>query len=157
MKYSTESLRRRFSAVELRNKINTKYPIHWRADDVLLVLLRKLHSSEAKWLIRMVPKTYSPARVPEAPAMRRFHFLLPDILGFQNSFEAAVQLLQSPTIRRMPTRLCKPGEQLYRLHNASKVVPDSVSMSKRIEIPIRLLDHPLKTLNTLKARILGDF
>jgi hypothetical protein len=90
-----------------KNKMNTKYPSHRPADNVLSVLLRKLHSSEAKWLIRMVLKTYSPARVPEAPAMRRFHFLLPDILSFQNSFEAAVQLLQSPTIRRMSTRVCQ--------------------------------------------------
>jgi hypothetical protein len=30
-----------FSAVDLRNKINTKYPSHRRADDVLSVLLRK--------------------------------------------------------------------------------------------------------------------
>jgi DNA ligase-4 len=65
------------------------------------VLFRKLHSSEAKWLIRILLKTYGPARVPEALAMWRFHFLLPDILGFQK----AVQLLQSPTIGRMPARV----------------------------------------------------
>ena len=44
--------------------------------------------------------------------MRRFHFLLPDILGFQNSFKAAVQLLQSPTIRRMPIRVASDVEEL---------------------------------------------
>jgi DNA ligase-4 len=79
-----------FSAVDLRNKINTKYPSYRSVDNVLSVLLRKLYSSEAKWLIRMVFKTYSPARVPEVPAMRRFHFLLLDVLSFQNSFEAVV-------------------------------------------------------------------
>jgi DNA ligase 4 len=112
-----------FSAVDLRNKINTKYPSRRRADDVLSFLLRKLHSSEAKWLVRMVLKTYSPARVPEAPAMRRFHFLLPDILGFQNSFEVAVQLLQLPTIRRMPTRVANDVEELLKQSVAVNLRP----------------------------------
>jgi DNA ligase 4 len=112
-----------FSAVDLRNKINTKYPSHRPADNVLSVLLRKLHSSEAKWLIRMVLKTYSPARVPEAPAMRRFHFLLPDVLSFQNSFEAVVQLLQSPTIRRMPTRVAIDVEELLKQSIAVNLRP----------------------------------
>jgi len=103
-----------FSAVDLRNKIKTKYPSHRRADDVLSVLLHKLHSSEAKWLIRMMLNTYSPAQVLEALAMRRFHFLLPDILRFQNSFKTAVQLLQSPTIRLMPTRVASDVEELLK-------------------------------------------
>ncbi|KAH7146675.1 hypothetical protein B0J13DRAFT_524433 [Dactylonectria estremocensis] len=34
--------------------------------------------------------------------MSKFHFLLPDLLRFQNSIPAAVGLLGSPTIRHMP-------------------------------------------------------
>ena len=62
----------------------------------------------------MVLNTYSPAQVLEALAMRRFHFLLPDILRFQNSFKTAVQLLQSPTIRLMPTRVASDVEELLK-------------------------------------------
>jgi DNA ligase-4 len=131
-----------FSAVDLRNKINTKYPSRRRADDVLSFLLRKLHSSEAKWLIRMVLKTYSPARVPEAPAMRRFHFLLPDILGFQNSFEAAVQLLQSPTIRRMPTRVANDVEELLKQSVAVNLRPQiGVMVTQATHAKARSITH----------------
>jgi DNA ligase 4 len=79
-----------FSAVDLRNKINIKYSSHRPADNVLSILLRKLYSSEAKWLIRIMLKTYSLARVSEASAIRRFNFFLPDVLSFQNSFKAVV-------------------------------------------------------------------
>lgn len=53
-------------------------------------------------MIRMISKNYGPARVPEALVMSRFHFLLPDLLRFQNSIPAVVGLLGSPTIWHMP-------------------------------------------------------
>lgn len=44
-------------------------------------------------------------QIPEVLAMQRFHFLLPDLLGFQNSFEAAVKLLCGATVSRMPVQV----------------------------------------------------
>jgi DNA ligase 4 len=58
----------------------------------------------------MVSKTYRPVHVLEALASRRFHFLLPDLLRFQNWFEAAVKLLQDATVGQMPTRVAKKVE-----------------------------------------------
>lgn len=46
--------------------------------------------------------------------MQCFHFLLPDLLAFQNTFETAVKLLQRPTIRRMPARVTNDVEHLLR-------------------------------------------
>ncbi|KAH7127262.1 hypothetical protein EDB81DRAFT_907415 [Dactylonectria macrodidyma] len=51
-----------------------------------------------------VQMTYfrNPARVLETLVMSRFHFLLPDLLRFQNSIPAAIGFLDSTTIRHMP-------------------------------------------------------
>jgi DNA ligase-4 len=69
---------------------------------LLLRLFRRLRSSETKWIIRMLSKNYSPAQVPETLAMSEFHFLLPDLLRFQSTIHAAVDLLSASTIRCMP-------------------------------------------------------
>ncbi|KAH6881050.1 hypothetical protein B0T10DRAFT_580829 [Thelonectria olida] len=91
-----------FSSASLRERVTTKHGRLNRADDLLRKVFRVLQSSEAKWMIRMISKNYSPARVPETLVMSKFHFLLPDLLRFQNSIPAAVGLLDSPTIRHMP-------------------------------------------------------
>jgi DNA ligase-4 len=91
-----------FSSTSLRQRVTTKHGRLSRADDLIRKVFRVLQSSEAKWMIRMMSKNYSPARVPEALVMSRFHFLLPDLLRFQNSIPAAVGLLGNPTIRHMP-------------------------------------------------------
>ncbi|KFA48997.1 hypothetical protein S40293_09786 [Stachybotrys chartarum IBT 40293] len=93
-----------FSSASLREKVTKKHGRLSRADDLLAKIFRVLRSSECKWMIRMISKNYSPVRVPETLVMSRFHFLLPDLLRFQNSIPAAVELLGSPTIRHMPNQ-----------------------------------------------------
>jgi DNA ligase 4 len=94
-----------FSSVDLRKQVKAKYMEQILTNDVLSIIFRRLNSSEAKWMVRMVLKTYSQVHVPETLALQRFHFLLPDLLRFQNSFEAAVKLLQDATVRQMPTQV----------------------------------------------------
>ena len=60
----------------------------------------------------MILKNYIPVRVPETLAMHQFHFLLPDLLSFQNSFKAAVKLLDEPTIRCMPFRAVREADSV---------------------------------------------
>ncbi|KAH6871139.1 hypothetical protein B0T10DRAFT_533639 [Thelonectria olida] len=91
-----------FSSASLRERVTTKHGRLSRADDLLRKVFRVLQSSEAKWMIRMISKNYRPGRVPETLVISRFHFLLPDLLRFQNSIPAAVGLLDSPNIRHMP-------------------------------------------------------
>ncbi|KAH7114682.1 hypothetical protein EDB81DRAFT_873452 [Dactylonectria macrodidyma] len=91
-----------FSSANLRERVITKHGRSIRADEGLSKVFRVLQSSETKWMIRIISKNYSPARVPETLVMSRFHFLLPDLLRFQNSIPAAVGLLGSPTIWHMP-------------------------------------------------------
>ena len=65
-------------------------------------------------MIRILLKDYSPVRIPETAMMHQFHFLLPDLLSFQNSFEAAVKLLDEPTIRCMPFRVARDADNISR-------------------------------------------
>ena len=74
-------------------------------------------------MVRMVLKTYSPVHVPETLALQQFHFLLPDLLRFQNSFEAAVKLLQDATVMQMPTRVEKEVEGPLRESAVRGLVP----------------------------------
>ncbi|KAH8726655.1 hypothetical protein GQ44DRAFT_705309 [Phaeosphaeriaceae sp. PMI808] len=62
-------------------------------------------------------------QIPETLAMQKFHFLLPDILGFQNSFEAAVRMLSGTLIRRMPTQPTTILEFSLRDKAARKLKP----------------------------------
>lgn len=96
-----------FSSADLRARIDGK------TVDIALELSRifgRLHSSEAKLMVRMLLKTYSPVQIPETIAMQCFHFLLPDLLGFQNSIQAAVKLLDGSMIKRTPPRVAKDVE-----------------------------------------------
>jgi DNA ligase 4 len=60
-----------FSSVRLKEKIRKKYGRSARPDDLLSKIFRVLKSSEAKWLVRMLSKNYSPVCVPEWLAMRK--------------------------------------------------------------------------------------
>jgi DNA ligase 4 len=103
-----------FSSVNLRKRIKERHAEPIRTDDALSGIFRLLNSSEAKWMVRMLLKDYGPVHIPETLAMQQFHFLLPDLLTFQNSFDTAVKFLQDPLgkcplglERRIKTRLEK--------------------------------------------------
>jgi DNA ligase 4 len=53
-------------------------------------------------------------RIPETAVMYQFHFLLPNLLNFQNSFEAAVKLLNESTIYYMPFRVARNTDNISR-------------------------------------------
>jgi DNA ligase 4 len=89
-----------FSSIELRERMEAKYSEPIKIQDTLSRIFRRLYSSEAKWMVRMMMKSYSPVQIPETLAMQTFHLLLPDALGFQNSFEAAIRILSGTPIGR---------------------------------------------------------
>ncbi|KFA81692.1 hypothetical protein S40288_08085 [Stachybotrys chartarum IBT 40288] len=91
-----------FSSAALKEKFKQKSIQSIQRDNLLSNLFQRLHSSEAKWMIHILSKNYSPAHVPETVAMNEFHFLLPDLLRFQSTIQAAAGLLDTSTIRCMP-------------------------------------------------------
>ncbi|BCR93836.1 ATP dependent DNA ligase domain protein [Aspergillus luchuensis] len=73
-----------------------------KVDQTLSPLYRRLSSRDAKWLTRMILKSYSPVSLPVNIILKRFHFLLPHLLLFQDSFERALSVLGSSPIKHFP-------------------------------------------------------
>ncbi|KAJ5649276.1 uncharacterized protein N7484_002999 [Penicillium longicatenatum] len=73
-------------------------------DTVLSSLYRRLTSRDAKWLTRMILKSYGSVTLPENYTLERFHFLLPQLLQFQNTFKGALEMLSSEPMNHFPPR-----------------------------------------------------
>jgi DNA ligase 4 len=102
------------------------------ADESLPPLFRRLQSTEAKWLVRMFLKRYTPIELPERLVLRQFHFLLPDVLNLQNCFTAAVECLVGPTISRLtPRPQNEEHEKFIRLEAAKHLKPQIGVMIQR--------------------------
>lgn len=68
----------------------------FNTDIELKNILVRLDSFEAKWLVRLILRQYSTIELEEAFVYRAYHFLLPDLLLFQNNFNAAIETLRGP-------------------------------------------------------------
>ena len=51
----------------------------------------------------MILKSYAPVIIPPKDALERFHFLLPRLLQFQDTFEGALQMLDSEPMKHFPS------------------------------------------------------
>ncbi|KAL5340600.1 hypothetical protein BJX70DRAFT_101719 [Aspergillus crustosus] len=89
-RFSGPKVRRQRSAVDV--------------EETLSPLYRRLSSRDAKWLTRMILKSHFSNVIPEKLTLKSFHFLLPHLLLFQDSFEAAVNLLSSQPISHFPSQ-----------------------------------------------------
>src|SRR2546430_11735408 len=49
-----------FSSVDLQDRIKARHSRPLQVDEVFSTIFRRLYSSEAKWMVRMLLKTYSP-------------------------------------------------------------------------------------------------
>lgn len=87
-RYSGQTLRRQHTAVNV--------------DETLSPIFRRLTSQEAKWLTRLILKNY-PAQLPPKHALKRFHFLLPHLLQFQDTFEGALEMLFAEPFNLFPS------------------------------------------------------
>lgn len=91
----------RFSSPAVRQ--STAHDCHEDPDGLLRPLFHRLRSRDAKWLTRMLLKSYSPVIIPEHLVLTQYHFLLPELLKFQSNFDAAIALLRGPVITKFPT------------------------------------------------------
>jgi len=67
---------------------------HVRTDTELTYVLTRLESWEAKWFVRLLLRVYPTITLDETYVFEQFHFLLPDLLKFQNDFDAAFDMLK---------------------------------------------------------------
>lgn len=118
------------------------------ADDLLRPLVRRLHSTEAKWLVRMILKNYSPVLIPEHTTFRCFHFLLPYILRCRNSFEDAVEVLGDPEVVSIPYNPPSDLPSAYTDVCTRVLTPKLGSMVKRNEYEkARSIKHCMAVAN----------
>lgn len=89
----------RFSGPEVRRQ-RTAVDV----DGALTPLYRRLSSRDAKWLTRMILKSYAPVVLPMKFTLDRFHFLLPYLLQFQDTFEGALEMLFTEPMNHFPPR-----------------------------------------------------
>ncbi|EAW24389.1 ATP dependent DNA ligase domain protein [Aspergillus fischeri NRRL 181] len=87
-RFSGSRVRRQHSAVDV--------------EDTLRPLYRRMSSRDAKWLTRMILKSYHPVVLPAKLTMKSFHFLLPHLLLFQDSFDSALKMLASEPLCHYP-------------------------------------------------------
>lgn len=74
-------------------------------------LLMRMSPLEAKWLIRLILKDFTPVRLDENLVLNGYHFMLPGILRFQNRFDAAISMLKGP-LSEFPDHCDKRTERL---------------------------------------------
>ncbi|KAF2871198.1 hypothetical protein BDV95DRAFT_56734 [Massariosphaeria phaeospora] len=66
---------------------------HVSTDTELQYILQRLESWEAKWLVRLILREYTTIEIDEGFLFERYHFLLPELLMFQNDFDAVFAML----------------------------------------------------------------
>ncbi|KAK2028294.1 ATP dependent DNA ligase domain-containing protein [Colletotrichum zoysiae] len=72
-----------------------------RRDEILGELYLRVQAREAKWLTRLILKSFQPVLLDPGHVYHCYDPLLPDILKVQDDFSAALSLLQ--TLRREPS------------------------------------------------------
>ncbi|RMY92241.1 hypothetical protein D0864_00355 [Hortaea werneckii] len=92
-------------------------------DELIGDVLKRMEPMEAKWFVRILLKDLAPVTVDEKAVLRSFHFLLPDLLRFQNNYEAALLLLHEPQLRMIPPQPDRRSEDGYRANVSSTVKP----------------------------------
>ena len=115
--------------------------------DVLIgKILRRAHPDEAKWIVRLILKNFAPVIVDEQVLLRSFHFLLPDVLRFQNDFQTALGMLKT-SLGQFPDRPDVRSEALHRISAAPLLRPAvGVKVGRPDFIKARSIDSCLDML-----------
>ncbi|KAH7396272.1 hypothetical protein BKA66DRAFT_485192 [Pyrenochaeta sp. MPI-SDFR-AT-0127] len=80
----------RFSDEAIRKQRNW----HVQTDTLLKDIFLRLESWEAKWLVRLLLRDHCTIDLDETYVYGQYHFLLPDLLMFQNDFDAVFLMLK---------------------------------------------------------------
>jgi DNA ligase 4 len=112
------------------------------AVEILTPILCRLQSTEVKWLVRMLLKSFRPVQIPENITMQQFHFMLPDLLTIQNDFSAAVNTLSHAELAQLPNRVSEADATNLKTRLAGHLAPKLGVMIKRQEyIKARSIKH----------------
>lgn len=116
---------------------------------ILAPILQRLRSNEAKWLVRMIHKSYAPVEIPEYVTMHAFHFMLPKLLEIHNSLEATIKVLARPEIARLPSQPAKEFELALMPFMFKEILPELGIMIRRQPLEkARSIKHCVKLANS---------
>ncbi|KAK3050959.1 hypothetical protein LTR09_007708 [Extremus antarcticus] len=113
-------------------------------DGPLGLVFKRLAPWEAKWMVRLILKDISPVRLEEKTVLKCFHFLLPDLLLFQDDLASAIGLLQK-SLSDYPASCDPRSEKLHRLSARSKLRPVvGIKVGRPNWTKARSIDHCMK-------------
>ncbi|PSN75366.1 hypothetical protein BS50DRAFT_628562 [Corynespora cassiicola Philippines] len=108
----------RFSDPAIKDKREEDLDI----DEEFRKLLIRLESREIKWLVRLVLRAYPTVELDESFVCSQYHFLLPELLLFQDDFDAVFSVLRGG-LRSYPSRPGPAAEVALRIEAAKQLVP----------------------------------
>jgi len=93
---------------------------HMRTDTELKEILVRLESWEAKWLVRLILRDHCTIELDEKHVLGQYHFLLPDLLMFQNDFDTVFYMLRGE-LSSYPPAPNQTQERAMRIEAAQKL------------------------------------
>lgn len=108
----------RFSDAAIRSQRDW----YTKTDTELKEIFMRLESWEAKWLVRLVLRDYCTVTLDENYFFQQYHFLLPDLLMFQNNFDAVFGMLRGE-LNSYPAVPGKSDEGSLRARASQKLTP----------------------------------
>ncbi|EMC93946.1 hypothetical protein BAUCODRAFT_50649, partial [Baudoinia panamericana UAMH 10762] len=135
-----------FSAPTVRSKLSGSSEVNER---LVCDIVKRLSPQEGKWLVRLLLKDFAPVRVDEHLVLKSFHFLLPDLLRFQNDFGVAMTLLKEDALlRQLPEQPDPRSELLFKQQAASSLRPVvGVKVGRPDFTKARSIEHCLRMFN----------
>ena len=91
-------------------------------DTELRYVLSRIQSWEVKWFVRLLLRENTTISLNETYVFRQYHFLLPDILKFQDDFDAAFRMLRGE-LSHLPAHPAPSSEVAMRLKAARLLKP----------------------------------
>lgn len=102
--------------------IRKQRDVCFETDKELRNIIVRLESWEAKWLVRLILRDYCTIELNEKHFFENYHFLLPDLLMFQNDFDAVCGMLKSE-LSCYPAAPCHSHLRNMRIEAAQKLKP----------------------------------
>ncbi|QIX01603.1 hypothetical protein AMS68_007120 [Peltaster fructicola] len=111
-------------------------------------VFKRLPGKDAKWLVRLILKDLSPVVVDERLVLKCFHFLLPDLLRFQQNLPEAISSLRAD-FKQFSSTTDHRSERLLRIHASSSLKPLINTKVSRPEFTkARSIEHCLRMLGS---------
>ena len=110
--------RHRFSDPTIQKKRDCDIDTDAELKDIFI----RIESVEAKWLVRLLLRQYCTIELDEDFVLEQYHFLLPDLLKFQNDFDVASSLLLQD-MSTFPSVPDPASKRAMRIEAAEKLKP----------------------------------